>query len=352
MKEHLIRNKDISRGQHVYAANYHVMIEPVYGCNRRCSFCACDFSQFHLMEEEVFAKVLENIDHNTKRMTWNLCGEPTLHPKLIEMVSRAKAKAPKAAFIMITNGDVKVTQKKSFAYFEELAVAGMDLIHYDIYDPEDEPIVQTMVDTYKGKTLDIVYFGNGSGSFWGQNNKKPMVVVMPASFNINRVKTTNTKFNTQAGCTPLETWAENGVDGALFPLRKTCKEVLKYAVVCWDGAYALCCADHGRPTDYGNILTMSIPEFWVSEKKRMTQLALSCGRRDLVPSCYYCDKLSFRDGLYPYPYVESFTAEEMRMLYEDSHLKGKMLANFHKIDEAFPIKSAAMRKLYNKSKGE
>ena len=85
--------RPIIRGQHVYAPNYHIMIEPVYGCNRRCSFCACDFTKFHLMSEEVFEKVLENVDHNTKRMTWNLCGEPTLHPNLVSMVARAKAKA-------------------------------------------------------------------------------------------------------------------------------------------------------------------------------------------------------------------------------------------------------------------
>jgi hypothetical protein len=344
------KKKDIMKGQHVYSPNYHIMLEPVYGCNRRCSFCACDFTQMHLMNEEVFGAILDNITEETKRMTWNLCGESTLHPKLIEMVRMAKKKAPKAAFDIITNGDVKVTRKRSLEYFEALIDAGMNLIHYDVYDTEDIPIVKEMLASYTGNKFEVRAFEDGEGSFWGQNGKKPVIVWMPAQFNVNRPNKVHIRFNTQAGCTPYNTWKENGVDGKKFPLRKTCKEVLKYSVIGWDGKYILCCADHGRPTDYGNILTLSIKDYWESRKRRMVQLALDAGRRDLVPSCYYCDKLSFRDGLYPYPYTDSMSVSTIRdELFGASKLEGKMLNNFTQIKDAIGFASLAVEELYNKS---
>ena len=79
----------------------HIYIEPTNACNLRCIHChhhevspgrQAITRPFGMMEMEVYRKVIDEVAPLNCHVTLDLQGEPTLHPKLIEMVTYAKGK--------------------------------------------------------------------------------------------------------------------------------------------------------------------------------------------------------------------------------------------------------------------
>ena len=69
-----------------------VMVEPVFGCNLRCSTCwgVLEFEGRRppLMDWDLFRKVVDQTPEYVETLTFSLMGEPLLHPRLHEMIDR------------------------------------------------------------------------------------------------------------------------------------------------------------------------------------------------------------------------------------------------------------------------
>ena len=78
----------------------HIHIEPTNACNLRCVHChhheiapgrQVVTQPFGIMDMAVYRKVIDEIAPLKCSITLDLQGEPTLHPKLTEMVAYAKS---------------------------------------------------------------------------------------------------------------------------------------------------------------------------------------------------------------------------------------------------------------------
>jgi len=88
-----------------------VEIEVNRHCNRRCSYCPQSFPWFRkpeeLMDEGLFDCIIQELGEMdfAGRLSFHTYNEPLLHPRLEELVARARPLMPNAWFVLYTNGD-------------------------------------------------------------------------------------------------------------------------------------------------------------------------------------------------------------------------------------------------------
>lgn len=81
-------------------------IEPVFGCNLRCTPCwggnEWEGLRTRLMEWELYCKAIDQAPRSVETVTLALAGEPLLHPRVAEMIDYAAARGLRV--ILYTNG--------------------------------------------------------------------------------------------------------------------------------------------------------------------------------------------------------------------------------------------------------
>ena len=124
-----------------------IQIELVEGCNRRCGFCGIqairsgvgNYKFMTLNDAEMIARRCALFCPNA-RYEFAMHGEPTMHPKLYEIMACFRHYLPGAQFMLTTNGRTMMANygamllklHKLFAYF--------DIIIMDTYEPERDKL--------------------------------------------------------------------------------------------------------------------------------------------------------------------------------------------------------------------
>ncbi len=106
----------------------HVDLELSSACNMRCPMCYTITDEFKekvgllMMKPDLFKKLIDEcVRHRVYSVRLSLRGEPTIHPKFLELATYAKERIPEVS--MLTNG-LKLTT----AVFEELVKLRFDWI--------------------------------------------------------------------------------------------------------------------------------------------------------------------------------------------------------------------------------
>lgn len=69
-----------------------LVVEPVFGCNLACRYCWGSMppelrnSRPHLMDWELFRKIVDQAPHSAESITFASLGEPLLHPRIADMI--------------------------------------------------------------------------------------------------------------------------------------------------------------------------------------------------------------------------------------------------------------------------
>lgn len=310
-------------------------IEPVYGCNRKCAFCSLsnEGDELVFMNERTFDRILSACEDGVvKQVGVSIHGEPTMHPMYIEWVKALREKLPNARILTFTNG-YRFEQEGDLGYLSDMLDAGATHIHVDLYDSTVAGIFLSGVRAFEGRA----HVANGyEENVWTSTHKK-LISYLPIRQALMLDTQTQREFNTQGGATKYENWMKYGLNPANLPALKTCKELNKYLTITAEGYGKICCADGSRSLYLGNVNEMSIREMWTSEKADMIRYALHRGRRDLIPSCYTCDRPSFRDALWPH-WGKQYPLTEIRaMLVRELRGAPDFMRNMRKLNEDFPI---------------
>jgi wyosine [tRNA(Phe)-imidazoG37] synthetase (radical SAM superfamily) len=122
------------RGAHFYPEYPPFLkLEPSSKCTRHCEFCSIvDNVHGHFMDYDLFTRILdESKNYDVKKVSFSIHGEPTMHPRIVDMVHDTRRTFPDARIFTITNGDVF---RKQEGLIVALYLAGMDDIQLDAYD--------------------------------------------------------------------------------------------------------------------------------------------------------------------------------------------------------------------------
>lgn len=309
-------------GQHLFYEVNYMQIEAHTGCTRRCDFCGIMHDRpHHPMELELFKNIVDQLTPKTKRMSFSLGGEPLLNNELVRFIEYARAKLPKTQLSLLTNFDVITKKDQKIDRILELYDAGINIIQADLYDSKSweqfKEIIGTNKNEFHKRNISPFNYNIGGFNAWsyhGVGNKYLIYCYEHDDFNYGTLATR--RFHTWAGNMPSEFVESKGLKyDRDFPLEKPCCEPLCYMAIESNGHVMLCCPNGPKSTNIGNVYDNGVYDIWRSEIFHKYRYALKIGRRDLIPQCYFCNKRTFRNGLYVYWGWKEYDLEELAELF-------------------------------------
>jgi hypothetical protein len=272
---------------------YAIRIEAVRGCTQRCPFCslsAMDWKDepFKFMDFGMFQHACNELSTwlPKHRMEWAERGEPTMHPKLIDMVAYARQTLPKAQLTITTNGDKQLSKQINFReYVLELFQAGANIIMLDCYWQERYDEMTAMFPEAKD------FFADEIHPYTYRNPKyKEIIIVDATPGKSNTIRW----YQNQGGTVDIQMAARAGFEIPIVtePLQKMCVKPFRELSLHWDGTVPICCNDWLDVAVAGRFPDVSLEELWFGELNRFRRPLLNKDRAALSP----CDKCSERSG--------------------------------------------------------
>jgi hypothetical protein len=271
-------------------------LEPVRGCNLACGCCATALfpkKKFNFISLKTWEQMITLMKEITPyiRIEFANAGEPTLHPKLTEILRMGREISPFTFFQVITNGTTLIDGKITY---DDMFKAGANIIYVDMYAPEDKHISLAKNSGYhwylrRNKKKEdpaawtyhrdmgikcIILQENPYN--WGKNKKRTYFSTFFNNLDWEKAKSLNIK--------PVD----------LAP-RRRCSQPFRVVNVSYDGFYSFCCFDFMRYV-YGKIGNVEsgvqgFLEFWLGEYMQDVRKRLHNKDRrshNLCSKCAFC----------------------------------------------------------------
>lgn len=264
-----------------------VQIETVQGCNRRCEFCGTMG-----IERKFRYADIETVRHTCRlireaglncRILLAGHGEPTMHPRLPQIIQVIRKTLPGNMIRLFTNGTVIAKRPEMVV---ELFGAGLNDLVFDEYT--DSRIGEFVRSNPICKSFPIFEQGSGTPLFADKKDRQRICIVPPIDGGGN---TASRKLNNHCGA---------GMRQLTEPLRARCAIVFRDFFVRWDGSVAICCNDFRGEYRVTNIMECrTFEEAYMHERLESARRFLMQGDREHVHPCDVCSAKPIRPGLLP-----------------------------------------------------
>lgn len=236
-----------------------------------------------LMDFDMFKKAVDECArHNlySIRLSWR--GEPTLHPRLADMVAHAK-KAGIREVSFISNGVnihselARDLVKAGLDYFS-VSIDGTDETYEKIRYPSKFPEIVLKLQNMRALREEM---GKGFpririNSIWSavENNADEYFSVFSPIVDYITINPDYDHSSKDSGINP----------------RHVCQYLYQRLTVMWDGTVPLCICDKSKEVILGNIGTHSIHDMWHGEVMQRTRRQQIEGRTDKIAPCTKCQR--------------------------------------------------------------
>lgn len=272
-----------------------LVVEPTSHCNLQCIMCPSPAlkSPRGYMSTEVYDKVLrEAIAGGVHRIRFVGLGEPTLHPRLAEMVRAAKKGG---LYTEVSTNATLLTRELGAALID----AGLDEIGFSL-DAVDEASFERIRKgaKYRDVVANIEQFlelCRAAGSSRAPITVARMVLMddsdIPAFEHGWGGKVDSLQFNLMrvyagAKLTRLRRRpTEEGAPATQIKRPVRCRQVMNHLIVCWDGAVGLC---NQSSVLVGDVKSAPLEAIWrghAMERVRGLHRAYEGGRVDVCRAC-------------------------------------------------------------------
>jgi radical SAM protein with 4Fe4S-binding SPASM domain len=270
-----------------------VQIEPTNLCNLRCTTCPgsrTGFPRGH-MDMGLFEKIVsEAAEIGVKRVHLYLRGEPTLHPKIFEMIAFIKSKG--LAIHLTTNGTT-LTPERS-AQLLRSGVNSADQLTVSFLGHSKESHEATMVgvdhDLVVGNILDLMRLRKELGV-----NGPVVETILNAPPENQHEEEDFLRFwrgkvdHARLGDISIE-FQEYGTDGVNVVTRtRPCNAIYERLLVAWNGQVPQCNGDFDCELPLGDLNTDSIAELWHCEQLAAVRRIHEDREFEKLPACLHCD---------------------------------------------------------------
>lgn len=281
-----------------------VQIELSEGCNLRCPFCGISgirgkertYKFMTLKTAEAIASQIAEAGWNP-RIEFAMHGEPTMNPKMYEIIAIFRKHLPKVSMLMLSNGGGIVDNP--WDKLKRLFDAGLNTYGLDQYQQVnyaqkiikklDLDVPWTTADASATLGFDFyIYPDQPEGNPHARQTprKRRLVHIRPIDA---QTEGTHSTLNNHAGA-----GAPPNSNGQGKPCAKPFRE-LSFR---WDGSTAVCCNDWRGELATGSIHDEGLLGIWDGKPMREARKRLIVGQRDFGP-CAGCDATSYRVGLLP-----------------------------------------------------
>ena len=275
-------------------------IEPVRGYNLRCWHCAVripfpEDGKPRFMDIDTWTALCKVIADTTPHTRLELvgCGEPTLHPRLLECLRIAKEITPTTQLQVTTNGKTLIAGKITH---EEMFKAGAHSVYVDMYDPVEKHVrlaAAAGVEWYLYNKPKIGSDGHKRKAFTYYDDPDMKLIIL------QNCPEDRIRFR-KAG--RLATWSNNlnwnaAIPHGLVPVRepyeRKCTIPFRYSVVNCEGYYQFCCTDLLSETAglMGNVKEGpdSFRRYWFGRLMQSIRRRLAMKDRAGIPYCCRCN---------------------------------------------------------------
>ena len=270
-------------------------VEPVRGCNLRCGHCTTRLwppKQYTFMQMDTWCNICAIINKTKPKCRVEMAnaGEPTLHPDLYKMLSRARKLAPQAQLQITTNG----TQLMSGAVtYKELFRAGANIVYVDMYAANKKHIALAKESGYY---------------FYEYNNKPPnapgawcyhddprikFIVLMTPPIKWPDKRKSLQRLGTFCNSLDWEADKEFDLVPVTDPPARRCSQLMKYIATNTHGDYMMCCQDLANETV--PIINHNVSEgvdgfllFWFGKQMMEWRRLLHFKQRTKISQCSRC----------------------------------------------------------------
>lgn len=267
-----------------------INLEPTEGCNLGCSFCGLrgmrknGTTPWNFMTIETAERIADEIARCgwKSKIVYGNHGEPTLNPKLIEIVKIFRERLPKAVQHLYTNGLTFSNSKDINKAIQDLFKAGVNNILVDCYSNK------TMDSIKRIKHDNIVVLQKGVPYY---TTKLEQRILLVPSIEGDKENTMTRKLSNHACSAFPPDYSYNN---------KRCAMPFRELSFRWDGWVALCCDDFRGAYPIANIHDLPIDELWNHERFQAARIMLYNRDRGFKP-CDGCTNMSMRVGFLPDP---------------------------------------------------
>ena len=219
-------------------------VEVTRGCNLACGFCPTRLyprGERLFVSDETWGAALEIVNElmpHTRFLIANW-GEPTLHPRFVELMKMGKRIAPNLPLLLYTNGTQLLNGNLSY---RELFEAGLAAVYVDVYGDREKHVEFAKASGYEwweeGKrpkhTKNLFERKSGQGHFI-QISRNP-AEWLPGKAN---------RGATMTFCNDLDWEAARklGMTPVVHPPHRRCDQPVKFPTFVWDGYYVFCGQD-------------------------------------------------------------------------------------------------------------
>jgi len=268
------------------------------------------------MKMETFKEIISKLPERTKRLDFELHGEPLLNKNILMFIKYARKEKPWLQITIISN----VKTIRSMNQINDLFDTGLNNLYVDLYT---EKIKNNFLHIIKEKSEDIkvIDIYKNSDSPWGyKGSKNKKIFLSDETIITNRSFRKSRQLTNFGGNLPYEVWRKY-INTNLndFPIMRKCVEPFKTLTIDYQGNIFLCCMDLYKSLIMGNIHNNTIWNIWNNELFMKIRYVINQGRRDLVPTCYFCDRITYRVGLYGY-FGKTYNLSEIKEISERTNL--------------------------------
>ena len=278
-----------------------------YACNALCPNCPYtnseirkDYKDSSFMSEEVFKKIADEVGSYSAWLRITGGGEPTLHPKFLELIDYAKKKGCKLG--IITNGS-----KLNERLIEKLLSIGVDTLEFsvDASTKDDYDIVRKGLDFDKlVHVVQTVFRMRNEG---GYKTRIIASAINQKGIDVDEVEKFWSPYVDAFQKRKYLTWdyndPNNSADDTPFlpPEEKIpCPFLFERLNIDSRGQVMVCGHDIAANTDMGNIMEKSIKEIWHSEGFEYYRKMHLARKGDEIDMCKHCWDWQFRSWNYNY----------------------------------------------------
>ena len=268
-----------------------LQVELTEGCNLRCEFCGLNGirgkeNNFKFMTVATAERIVDllKLDRWFPRVEFAMHGEPSLNPRMLDIVKLFRGHLPGRFHLMMTSNGAGFI--KDPTTIVDTALESLNVLALDWY--EGVQTVPKILERYAGRHSPIYYPKDQAGNphTRRKQGRHDLVIVQDIAV---ATKGTHAALNNHAGC---------GAPKNANAVGKRCAKPFRELSIRWDGGVAVCCNDWRGEYKVGNVMESSLEELWNGAAMRAARRKLYHGQRDFGP-CAGCDALSYRPGLLP-----------------------------------------------------
>ena len=270
-------------------------VEVTRGCNLACGFCP---TRLYPRGERLFVsdytwgsalEIVNELMPYTRFLIANW-GEPTLHPRFVELMKMGKRIAPNLTLLLYTNGTQILNGNLTY---RELFEAGLDSVYVDVYSDRERHIELAKESSYQWweegkrpkKMKNLFERKHGQGHFI-QISRNP-AEWLPMKANRGATMTFLNDLDWEAA-------GKLGMTPVVYPPHRRCDQPVKFPTFVWDGNYVFCGQDVTNRTagKLGNVSdgSASFLKFWLGRYMQdlRSKVHQNTDGRASHENCRYC----------------------------------------------------------------